>query len=340
MRQRPQNTVQTMQELADYVGLSRQTISKFFNDPDTVSKKNRERIKQAIRITGFQPNLFARNLKRNKSKVIGIIIPSMIDPFFMKLASKISNMAEAAGYFTFTLSSHANIHVEAEAIGKLQSMNAAGALVVPLGTETVQSELRRLEKTMSIVYIDTQPTHLAPFVGTDNRQSVTEMVKYLCATGAPPAFLAMPPINQNALKRQQAYIDAMENLKEQPEILHAPTDTGWQFEQYGHFRTTQWLSQKRTYRTLFCANDRLAYGALLATWKAGINIGRGENSIRIAGHDDHPLAAYTCPPLTTIAQNDDRIAKTALDMLLMCIKNEQTESPILIPAKLVQRDSA
>lgn len=152
-----------MQQLADYVGLSRQTLSKYFNEPQQVGYNTRILIQSAIEKTGFRPNLFASNLKRNKSKVIGIIIPSITDPFYMQLVSRISTIAEMSGYFTFTLPSNGKLSIEADAVAKLQSMNVAGALVVPLGKDSVQTKLRQMEDSLPIVYLDT-PRYMMPLL--------------------------------------------------------------------------------------------------------------------------------------------------------------------------------
>ncbi|KGQ71608.1 hypothetical protein OA57_00455 [Chelonobacter oris] len=331
-----------MQQLADYIGLSRQTLSKYFNDPQQVSDNARTLIQMAVKETGFRPNLFASNLKRRKSRVIGIIIPSVTDPFYMQLVSRISTIAEISGYFTFTLPSNGKLSVEADAVAKLQSMNVAGALIVPLGRNAVQSKLRQMEDSFPIVYLDSPPMHNAPFIGTDNQQGITLLVDYLCQNGTPPAFLAMPEINRNASTRLQAYQTAMEKNKEKPYILTTDGGMDWQFEIYGHSQAAHWISGNRSkYQALLCANDRLAYGAFLAAWEANIPVGINDGALRIAGHDDHPLAAYTCPPLTTAAQNYDRIAKTAIETLLTYIGGK-TPSVVkqLIPMQLVKRQSA
>lgn len=129
-------TIKTMQELATYVGLSRQTLSKYFNDPNSISDTTRKTIAHAIAETGFRPNLLARNLKRDKSKLIGIIIPSLIDPYYMQLTNSITAIADEENYFTITLASNGSKRMEAEAINRLHTLNTAGVLIAPLGKTT------------------------------------------------------------------------------------------------------------------------------------------------------------------------------------------------------------
>lgn len=332
--------VNTMQELAEYVGISRQTLSKYFNNPQLVGKQTQLKIQQALEETQFSPNLFATNLKKGRSNVIGIIIPSLTDPFFMKLVERIADIASMQGYLTFTLASNGSYDLEADALNKLQAMNVAGAFIVALGKQQVQEKVRRVEDIFPVIFLDSPPTHQAVFVGSDNRQSVANLVEYCLHQGQPPIFLAMPDLNQNAEIRLNSYIETMELYKEKPVIIAATnTEMDWQFEKYGYRQAKQWLATKATESCLLCANDRLAYGVFLAAWEANIMIGKGKG-LTVAGHDDHPLAAYTSPPLTTVAQNYEKIAQTAVSHLLALIEGKTPTLHTLIDTHLVIRQSA
>ena len=99
-------------------------------------------------------------------------------------------------------------------------------------------------------------------------------------------------------------------------------------------------------KTILCANDRFAFGAMAAAFDAGLKIGRhASRDVRIAGHDDHPLSRYTCPPLTTMAQNAQGIAAKSVEMLLARI-DQPEDAPalpaerIILEASLVMRHSA
>ena len=88
--------IRTMEDFAAYVGLSRPTVSKFFNDPASVRSNTRKRIEQAIGASGFRPNLFAVNLKRRRTRILGVIIPNAADPFYMELTRRIEEMVGLA----------------------------------------------------------------------------------------------------------------------------------------------------------------------------------------------------------------------------------------------------
>ncbi len=86
----------TMEEFARAVGLSRPTVSKYFQDPASVRPKTRTRIEAALQKHGFRPNIFAVNLNRRRSKIIGLIVPDPTDPFYMTLAQRVETEATEA----------------------------------------------------------------------------------------------------------------------------------------------------------------------------------------------------------------------------------------------------
>ncbi len=334
--------IETMQALADHLGLSRQTLSKYFNTPHAIGQKSRERIEAAVARTGFRPNLFATDLKRRKRRIIGMIIPSMTDPFYTRLVTAVNRVTEADGYFTITLSSNGSRRTEHEAVERLRSMHVAGALIVALGKRAPQETLAKFAEQVPLVYLDNPPAHAAAFVGTDNRQSVAMMVDYLCRKGRPPAFLCMPDINGNARERETAYLEAMEKHALEPELIALPDKSGWRFEAYGYRRIQAWLRASSSKDCVLGANDRLAHGALRAAWEEKVPVGTNGDGLLIAGHDDHPLSTYTCPPLTSAAQNYERMAQEAWRMMSRAIREKTPIAAVsrLLPARLIVRHSA
>lgn len=73
--------IKTMEDFSEFVGLSRPTVSKYFNDPGSVRKKTRDAIEAAIKQSGFRPNIFAVNLNRRRTNILGVIVPNSTDPF-------------------------------------------------------------------------------------------------------------------------------------------------------------------------------------------------------------------------------------------------------------------
>jgi len=183
------------------------------------------------------------------------------------------------------------------------------------------------------------------FIGSDNYSFVSQTVEYLTRTGEPPCFLEMRhPANPNANKRRDAYLSIMQNLKLDPHVISIDGE-GWGFEEIGRQGGLKLLEENALpTNTMLCSNDRLAIGFLSACYEKGIRVGRGENcEMRVASHDDHPFARFTCPSLTTAAHDYTSVSEHAVATLFRLIDSggrfEQREEK-LFPAKLILRESA
>ena len=340
--------IKTMEDFSEFVGLSRPTVSKYFNDPASVRRKTRDLIEIALKESGFRPNMFAVNLNRRRSNIIGIIIPNSIDPFYMALTRRMETIANASGFLAFVLSSDGDALLEAQAIETFKSLNVAGAVIAPLGVGSHHERLRLLSETIPLVYVDSPLDDTSPFVGTNNRQSFQLMVDYLCRSGEPPCYLGMPAVNTNARTRETAYTEAMQQLKMEPILLPVAGAGDWDFERFGYEQVTRLIETKALpTRTILCANDRIAFGAISAAYHAGLRVGQtGHGDLRIAGHDDHPLSRYACPPITTVAQNYNQIGQLAMDLLLRMSGQGEDEAAhvggdtILLNGEIMLRGSA
>ncbi len=334
-----------METFARVSGISRPTVSKYFHDPASVRKTTRAKIERALETYDYSPNVYAINQNRRLTKTIGIVVPYLADPFFAEMARKIERRCIDAGFSPLLFSSHGRAALEADILRSLRSLKPAGVLLAPLGRESDRDILGGFCEDVPTILFDANVEGLgAAFVGSDNFQSVPLMVDYLCRTGAPPCFFEMPPVNPNANKRRRAYTQAMTRLGHQPVIVSVRGE-GWNFEEVGYSEGLRAIDERAfSTGTVLCSNDRLAIGLLAAAYEKGLRVGRGPGSaLRIAGHDDHPFSRYTCPALTTVAQDYDAISDRTVEALFAVI--EAAERPAeriekLFPGTLVMRDSA
>ena len=337
--------ITTMEEFSAASGFSRATVSKYFNDPESVRPATRERIERAIKTLRYRPNLFAVNFNRKNPKTLGMIVPSLTDPFFAGLVERVELRAMQDGYWTIVLSSHGARAMEARAIQTVMSLRVAGAIMAPLGTLSDLALLKELSGSLPVVLLDAQVGLRTAFVGTDNFQSVALMVDYLHRSGEPPCYFDMPSVNRNAQDRRSAYVEAMNKAGSEPLVIPAPNQS-WAFEAAGFEQATNYFSMKTLpSRTILCANDRTAFGVMAAANHCGVRVSRGAgpNEVRVAGHDDHPLSRFASPPLTTVAQDYVEIANLAVDLFTARAKDPRmkaAESVHLLEAKLIMRDTA
>ncbi len=336
--------VKTMEELAEVSGISRPTLSKYFNDPDSVRVSTRKKIGIALEEYDYRPNIFAINQNRKLTKTIGIVVPYSADPFFAEIVRMIERRCIDAGFWPIVFSSHGEQDLENNALATLQSLRPAGALIAPLGRGSDFDSVQRFADEVPTIVFDSNVNVGQAFVGHNNAQAVGLIVNYLCRTGEPPCFFEMQPVNPNANRRRDAYVSTMQELGHKPMVIQVDR-TGWDFEKIGLEEGRRLISQHLLpSETILCSNDRLAVGIIAAACQNGIKIGYGEGcSLRVAGHDDHPWSQFTCPPLTTVAQDYSAIAERSVDMLFDIINGEtQTKErqEILFEGRLVMRESA
>ncbi|MBT2131538.1 LacI family DNA-binding transcriptional regulator [Aliiroseovarius lamellibrachiae] len=338
--------IKNMEGFAAVSGISRPTLSKYFNDPDSVRKSTRQKIEAALKKHDYRPNVYAVNQNRRQTKNIGLVVPNLTDPFFAGIARTIEGLIVKAGFNPLLLSSHGGPEQEISNLESLRSIKPAGVLLAPLGRASFEDQVAAFASEVPTVLFDANLEGIGEaFFGSDNNQSINLIVEYLCRSGEPPVFFEMKtPINPNAYKRRTAYIAAMGRLGHEPHLIQVDGQ-GWDFEEIGFREGARILTQQKLpTNTILCSNDRLAIGLLSAAFENGIKVGLDATaSLRIAGHDDHPFSRFTCPSLTTVSQDYDAIAARGVETILKLIESEkrmQRREETLFEGKLVMRGSA
>jgi DNA-binding LacI/PurR family transcriptional regulator len=337
--------IRNMEEFARLSGISRPTVSKYFNDPASVRPATREKIEKALGEFDYRPNIFAVNQNRKQTRNIGIVVPYLADPFFAEIARNVEQRCLDAGYWPILFSAHGDQKLENDILDSLRALKPAGVLLAPLGRRSDRGAIERFCDDVPTVLFDSNIDGVGQaFIGSDNAHFVEQIVEYLCRTGAPPCFFEMDPVNPNANKRRLAYVQVMERLGHAPQVLRVP-GTGWEFERIACEGAMQMLDDKTfATQTVLCSNDRLAIGFLSACYARGLRVGFDAGcDMRVAGIDDHPFSRFTCPPLTTVAQDYDAVSKRATEVLLRMIDGEAPASArleTLFEGRLVMRASA
>jgi DNA-binding LacI/PurR family transcriptional regulator len=305
-----------MEEFAALSGVSRPTVSKYFNDRDSVRPSTREKIERALENCDYRPNIFAINQNRKLTKNVGIVVPYLADPFFAEIARRIETLVIDAGFRPILLSSHGDAALEVGNLNSLRSIKPAGVLLAPLGRASDRAAIEAFCSDVPTVNFDSNIDGAGEaFVGHNNAQATEIMLEYLTRTGESPVFFEMrTPPNPNANKRRNAYVETMERL--------------------GQMAT----------RTVFCSNDRLAIGFLAAAYEMGLRVGLGDDcALRVAGHDNHPFSRFTCPTLTTVSHNYGAIAQRSVETVLSLIETGRRggdRNTTLFDGELIMRASA
>ena len=338
--------IRNMEEFAGLIGISRPTVSKYFQDPESVRPSTRQRIETALERYDYRPNIFAVNQNRKLTKIVGIVVPYLADPFFAEIARQLEQRCIHAGFRPALYSAHGQPALEIDVLDGLRVLKPAGVLLAPLGRISDRAAIKQFCDEVPTVLFDSNMDEIGEaFVGSDNFSFVSQTVDYLTRTGEPPCFFEMQtPANPNANKRRAAYYKMMDQLGFEPQVFSVE-GTGWAFEEIGRNGALRILDAGGfATNTVLCSNDRLGIGLLSACYERGLKVGRDEGcDLRVASHDDHPFSRFTCPSLTTAAHDYDAVANHAFSKLNDLIDaggkfSQRNET--LFPAKLVLRRSA
>lgn len=341
-----EHRVKNMEEFARLSGLSRPTLSKFFNDPQSVRASTRAKIEAAQARYDYTPNIYAMNQNRKLTRNIGIVVPYLADPFFGEVARNLENLCIKAGYRPSLFSSHGAPDQERDILGSLRSMKPAGVLLAPIGRISDRAEIERFCADVPTVLFDSNLEGIGEaFVGSDNFSFVDQTVEYLVRTGGSPVFYEMrTPANPNARKRRAAYETCMDAHGLEPRSIQIDGE-GWAFEEIGRLGAHQmFASGTLEGDTILCSNDRLAIGLLAAAYERGLKVGRTPDcDLRVASNDDHPFSRFTCPSLTTAAHDYDSVASESVRTLFELIQSggrlPQRHERLFEP-RLILRESA
>ncbi len=338
--------IRNMAEFAVASGISRPTISKYFNDPSSVRASSRSKIEAALACFDYRPNIYAVNQNRQMTKNIGIVVPYLADPFFAEIVRFIELRCIDAGFAPSLFSSHGEQALEIDILDSLRAIKPAGVLLAPLGRESDKAALESFCRHVPTVLFDSNIEGIGEaFIGSDNYSFVAQTVEYLTRTGEAPCFLEMRhPANPNANKRRDAYLSIMARLQLESHVISIE-GRGWRFEEIGHQGGLKLLEQNTLpTNTVLCSNDRLAIGFLAACYEKGIRVGRDSDcDLRVASQDGHPFSRFTCPSLTTAAHDYTAISEHAVATLFQLIESggrlaQRAEK--LFPAQMIMRESA
>lgn len=337
--------------IADVARLAEVSISSVSNVLNGRSKRMRkstqERILQAITTLGYTPNLAARQLKTGHSPIIGLIVPSVANPFFGFFARQIEEIALAKGYQVLLGNSDRNPDRERRYAEELWGYGVRGMI---FGSSL--AEIGHLQpiinKGMHVVAFDRQNQEKdsvgIDHIGVDNVQAMRLITKHLIALGHKRiGFVSGPIRTVSRLARLEGYRTSLEEaglpFAEQLVWQGAAANFGdAEMVQLGRQGAHTLLSTTQPPSAIIAINDMYAFGVYAGARDLGLKI---PDDVSVTGIDDIVLAEVAEPPLTTVRQPMEKIARLTVERLVDRLEGVCEGGPkhhVLLP-KLVVRQS-
>jgi len=303
-----------MNDIAKLARVSLGTVSHVLNDSAGVSEPVRKRVLEAVQATGYQPSELARGLRRVKSKMIGMIIPDITNPFFPAVVRGAEDVAFSNGYRLILCNTDNDHSKELMHLNELRTYLPAGLIVIPSSFSdlTTQAESYRRAGT-GVVCIDRLPKNwIGDSVTANNEAGAYNATRHLIQLGHTRLATITGPLHlTNAKERLGGFKRATKEAK-----LPLPPEYAQEtnFDKQGGYAKTLILLRLIPRPTaIFAGNDMIALGALLAVREAGL---RCPGDVSIMGFDDLDLAETTNPSLSSVSQSGYQLGTTAARLLL------------------------
>ena len=325
-------------DIARDLGISSGTVSRAFNDHPEVSRKTRERILAKARELGYTPSPLARALARNVTAAIGVVIPTISDPFFLDFAQGVQQAAIDSGVAVMMSFTDHGTETLFSAVRSFEQFRVAGILLFG-GSGDHDAALAETVQTPLVVALRRSPNDVFPAVYVDHEQGAFDMVSLLAAKGHQRiAYVSLPMATQASHERIAGYRRALRKLgrlRKAVEIVAEGNGFG-----DGVAVTERLLAHPaaREIDAIFYASDALATGGLHALANAGRRI---PESVAVAGFGDIISSAVTVPSLTTVHVPMREVGARSMELLLGAIKDpDAPREGLLLPSAIVERQSA
>jgi DNA-binding LacI/PurR family transcriptional regulator len=301
----------TIYDVARLAGVSTATVSRALNDTGQVAEPKRAAIDAAVEQLGYRPNTIARSLVTRATQTIALLLPDITNPFYAELVAGIQALTLERDYTMLLCTTGFDPELEERYLRLLRAKHVDGALVdgLVLPPERIA---RFVEDGFPIVCLDRDVSSPAvPLVQVDNRMGARMATEHLLALGHRRIAHIMGSPARISEERLLGYQGALEAAGVSPDsalvALGGFTETG------GHDAMRALLASAPDLTAVFAANDLSAIGAINAIVASGRSVPR---DVSMVGFDDLRLARFTSPPLTTVRQPADEIARHSTELLL------------------------
>ena len=327
-----------MKEIAQLAGVSLGTVSHVLNDTVKVREPLRKRVLDAVQKTGYQPSQLARGLRKDKTNILAMIIPDILNPFFPGVVRGAEDIAFANGY-RLVLCNTDNDHAkEISHLKALQSYLPSGLIVIPSDFSELAAQTDSYRKAGSaVVCIDRLPRHWeGDSVTINNAEGSYNATSYLIDLGHRNLAAITGPLHlTNSQDRLKGFKRALRQagLEAAPEYLQETT-----FDRAGGYAKTRILLRMVPRPTAIMAcNDMIALGALQAIREANL---RCPEDISLMGFDGLDMTEMTTPQLASVYQSPYQLGATAAQLALDRVKDKNSPvRKVLLKTELRIRES-
>ncbi len=306
-----------IRQIASRAKVSTATVSRTINRIPTVDPQLAKRVWKVVEELGYYPNSAARSLGSGRSRVFGLIVSEITNPFFPEIVQTFENLAVQHNYEILLTSTVYDAKRMELAVRRMLERRVDGVAILTFGMEDSLIEDLHFRK-VPLVFVDVGPDlPRVSNISINYKNGIRQAVQHLAALRhSRIGFIAGPLHLKSALARRQAFEQSMDEIGLESCLLSVGDHTV-----EGGMKSFSELWQKRARPTaILCSNDMTAIGVMREAYQRGIQIPR---DLSLVGFDDIRLAQFVTPPLTTVQMSQRELAQIAFEALV-----KDSENPV------------
>lgn len=321
----------TIKEVARHLNVSPSTISRALGRPELLSEETRKRVLEAVETLGYQPNLIARGLRMQETRLLFVVVPTL-SPFFLEVFRGVERAAVDTGYAVLMGHTERDPDREHRFFDQVASQRADGIILV---TSSDHERLVARERRMPPVVVALEHVEglHAPTVRVDHRKGGVDATNHLLALGHRRiAHVAGPKSQAIAQQRRLGFQEAMVAAGLDPDAY--PVVAGPYAVVQGESAMEKLLACNPPPTAIFAGNDELAIGVVRTAKRVGLEVGR---DISVIGFDDQRIANLYEPALTTVKVPTEELGYQAALSLIRGLQGRGVQEDVVLPTSIVIR---
>lgn len=330
--------ITSLKELAKQLGVSIATVSRALQNSHEVGEETRIRVQELAKKLNYRPNPFAKSLRQNKPRVIGVVVPNLVTHYYASVLDGIEDYATKAGYAVIAANSHENHVREEAAIDNFVSLYVAGIIACLAQDTTDYSHFEEINKIgiPLVFFARTCLSDTFSSVVSNGDEAAMEATLHLIETGSKRiAFVGGPKHLDMVKRRKHGYLEALKEKKiaiDRSLIIYGDID----FDQ-ARENTLKLLKREDRPDAILAFNDIITYAAFDAIKTVGLRI---PDDVAIIGFTETESSSFVTPKLSAIMDQAHVMGERACELLLKNIAGDKTIHKEIVPMTMKLRESS
>lgn len=337
MRQGTKTPPVTMATIARIAGVTPSTVSRAFNHPHRISPETVQRVMEAVRQTGYVPNMMAGGLASNRSRILAAIVPSITNIIYAGFVQNFIANVRERGYQVMLMESGFSQEEEERLVALALARRPEGFLLTGIG-HTTQCRMHLLSAGVPVVETwDLTNNPIDVCVGFSHTEAARTAARHLVAKGYKSIAIATMD-DERALRRRDAFMAELNaiGIADVRQVVLGPTPTiGLGRKSFSLLQDAGFGKPERS--AIFCSSDVIAHGVIIEAQTRGFSI---PQDVGVMGFGDQEFAADLQPSLTTLRIDRFMLGARAAEAMIARIDGRDVAMQrIDIGSKIVERAS-